>query len=256
MEVLGLDIGGSGIKGAVVNVDTGELVSPRFRLPTPEKAKPADVADVVNDIVQHFEWHSIMGCGFPTILHNGVSYSAANIHKSWIGKNAAELFTRITGCPTYMVNDADAAGIAEMAFGAGRSQQKGVVLMLTIGTGIGSAIFVDGHLLPNTEFGHVQIRGKDAEHRASDAVRQHKKLEWRDWAERFQEFLTTMENLMWPDLVIIGGGISKQSEDFFPYLKLRAKIVPAQLLNQAGVVGAALYAVKKNEEVATTLTPG
>jgi polyphosphate glucokinase len=249
MEVLGLDIGGSGIKGAVVNVDTGELVTPRFRLPTPEKAKPADVAEVVNELVRHFEWNNLMGCGFPAILQDGVAFSAANIHKSWIGKNAAELFTKTTGCKTYMVNDADAAGMAEMAFGAGKDHQRGVVLMLTIGTGIGSAIFVDGRLLPNTEFGHLQIRGKDAEHRSSDAVRQRKKLKWSDWAERFQEFLSTMENLIWPDLVIIGGGVSKQSEDFFPYLKMRAKIVPAQLLNQAGVIGAAVYAAKRNEEL-------
>ncbi|MHC1784544.1 MAG: polyphosphate--glucose phosphotransferase [Anaerolineaceae bacterium] len=256
MEVLGLDIGGSGIKGAVVNIDNGELVTPRYRLPTPEKARPADVADVVNDIVMHFEWQNIMGCGFPTIIHDGVSFSAANIHKSWIGKNAAELFTRRSGCTTYVVNDADAAGLAEMTFGAGRNQQKGVVLMLTIGTGIGSAIFVDGRLLPNTEFGHLQIRGKDAEHRASDAIRQHKKLSWKDWAERFQEFLTSMENLMWPDLVIIGGGISKQYEDFFPYFKMRAKIVPAQLLNQAGVVGAAVYAARRHEEDGTPISAG
>jgi polyphosphate glucokinase len=256
MEVLGLDIGGSGIKGAVVNIDNGELVTPRYRLPTPEKARPGDVADVVKDIVNHFEWHALMGCGFPAVLRDGVAYTAANISKSWIGKNAAELFTRMSGCTTYMVNDADAAGMAEMSFGAGRNQQKGVVLMLTIGTGIGTAIFVDGRLLPNTELGHIEIRGKEAEHRASDAVRQHKKLDWEDWAARFQEYLTTMENLLYPDLIIIGGGVSKQHEDFFPYLKLRAKIVPAQLLNQAGVVGAAVYAAKKNEELAVPVTPG
>jgi polyphosphate glucokinase len=256
MEVLGLDIGGSGIKGAVVNVETGELVTPRFRLPTPEKAKPSDVADVVNEMVSHFEWQNVIGCGFPAIIHDGVAFSAANVHKSWIGKNAADLITKKSGCPTYVVNDADAAGLAEMTFGAGRSQQSGVVLMLTIGTGIGSAIFVDGRLLPNTEFGHIQIRGKDAEHRASDAVRQHKKLSWKDWGERFQEYLATMERLMWPDLVIIGGGISKQHEDFFPYFNMRARIVPAQLLNQAGIVGAAVFAAARHDDDGAPLRTG
>ncbi len=245
MEILGVDVGGSGIKAAPVNIETGEMTAQRFRLPTPEGATPAQVAEVVRQQVDHFAWSGPIGCGFPAVVHQGVLFSAANIAKEWIGVNGENLLSNITGCPVYLVNDADAAGMAEMRFGAGRNLSKGVVVMLTLGTGIGSAVFVDGKLLPNTEFGHLEIRGKDAERRAADAARQRKNLSWQAWSERLQEYLSTLEKLIWPDVIIIGGGVSKEADKFLPYLKIRARIIPAQLLNQAGIVGAAVYAQSK-----------
>jgi polyphosphate glucokinase len=247
MAILGIDIGGSGIKGALVDIETGEMVSDRFRLPTPELAKPDDVADVVQQVVQHFDYHGPLGAGFPSVILHGVVYTAANIHESWIGVNAEELFTRKTGCKSFVVNDADAAGVAEMSFGVGKGYGKGVVLFLTLGTGIGSAIFIDGKLLPNTEFGHLEVRGKDAEKRASDAARKRKELSWAEWGLRLQEVLAKMEALIWPDLIVLGGGISKEWENFIPHLHLRAEIIPAELLNQAGIVGAAMYAWQQSQ---------
>ena len=248
MGVMGVDIGGSGIKGCLVDVEKGELETPRFRLDTPDGAKPDEMAEVVRQVVSHFDYKGPVGYGFPAVILHGVAYTAANIDKSWIGLDAAELFKGFTKCPAYVLNDADAAGIAEMKFGVGKDFPKGVVLMLTLGTGIGSAIFLDGKLVPNLEFGHLQIRGKDAEHRASDAARQRKDMSWEKWAERLQEYLSTIESLIWPDVVILGGGVSKEWQKFMPFLKLRAKILPAQLLNQAGMIGAALYADEKSKE--------
>ncbi len=242
MAILGIDIGGSGIKGALVDVETGQLLTERRRLPTPEKAKPNDVAEVVRELVRYFDYTGAIGCGFPAVVQHGVARTAANVHQNWIGTNIDELLGRVTGCKTYTLNDADAAGIAEMNFGAGCNAQKGVVIVVTLGTGIGTAIFSDGHLVPNTELGHMKIRGKDAEARASDAARQRKEMSWKKYAARLQEYLGEMENLLWPDLFIIGGGVSKRADEFFPLLKIRTKIVPAQLLNQAGIVGAAVYA--------------
>lgn len=243
MEILGIDIGGSGIKGAPVNTETGELAAPRFRIPTPIPAKPRPVAAVVAEIVKHFEYQGPVGCGFPAVVRDGVTMTAANVHPRWIEKKASALFSEKTGCPVVVVNDADAAGLAEMAFGAGKDQ-NGVVLMITIGTGLGSALFVDGKLVPNTEFGHLKIRGKDAELRASDAVRQEKMLTWKAWAKRFDEFLVTMEKLFWPDLIILGGGVSKKAEKFIPLLTVQTRVVPAQLLNDAGIIGSAMAALK------------
>jgi polyphosphate glucokinase len=180
------------------------------------------------------------------VVRAGKCITAANIHDNWIGVNIANLFTNATNCKTIVVNDADAAGLAEMRFGAGKDFSRGVVLMITLGTGIGTAIFVDGHLLPNTELGHIEIRGKDAERRASDATRQNKELSWRAWGERLNEYLQTMERLIWPDLIIIGGGVSKDYPRFFPYLETQARITPARLLNNAGIVGAALAAYEAN----------
>jgi polyphosphate glucokinase len=247
MGILGIDIGGSGIKGCLVNVELGQLETPRFRLDTPPGAKPDEMAAVVREIVSHFDYKGPVGYGFPSVVLNGKVYTAANIDKSWIGLDAAGLFSGFTKCPAYVLNDADAAGIAEMKFGVGKDYPKGVVLMLTLGTGIGSAIFLDGKLVPNLEFGHLEIRGKDAEERASDAARQRKDLSWEKWAERLQEYLSTAERLIWPDVVVLGGGISKEWQKFTPFLKLRAKILPAQLLNQAGMIGAALYADEKSK---------
>lgn len=242
MAVMGIDVGGSGIKGAPVDLVTGELLAERFRLPTPEKAKPDDVAETVAEVVKHFEWTGAVGVGFPAVIRHGIAHSAANVHKSWIDTNTEDLFTNKAGVPTFVLNDADAAGLAEMKFGIGRERSRGVVIMITLGTGLGTALFVDGKLVPNTEFGHLIIRGKDAERRASDAARQKKELSWEEWAERLTEYLNYLETLFWPDLFILGGGISKMSQKYIPLLRLKTEVVPATLLNQAGIVGAALYA--------------
>jgi polyphosphate glucokinase len=241
MEILGIDIGGSGIKGAPVDTESGSLLAPRFRLPTPTPPKPRSMADAVSEVTRHFDWHGPVGCGFPASLRHGVALTAANINKKWIGTNAAALFAGSTGCPVVVINDADAAGLAEMTFGAG-CDRKGVVFIVTIGTGLGTALFTDGHLLPNTDLGHIEINGKDAELTASDAARKRLKLSWEDWAVYFNEYLTRLEKLFFPDLFILGGGASKKSERFMPYLTVQAEVVVAQLLNDAGIVGAALAA--------------
>ena len=242
MHILGIDIGGSGIKGAPVDTETGQLLADRIRIKTPPKGEPEPVADVVNQIAQSFNWKGPIGIGFPAPIKGGVALMAANVSKRWVNTNADALFTKITGCDCTMINDADAAGLAEMTFGAGRGQ-PGTVIMLTLGTGIGSAIFFHGQLLPNTEFGHLEIDGEDAESRASDAARQQDDLSWKKYAKRLDIYLTTMERLFWPNLFIIGGGISKESEKFLPLLTIETDIVPAELFNEAGIVGAALGAL-------------
>jgi polyphosphate glucokinase len=242
MEILGIDVGGSALKGAVVNVDSGEMVTDRIRIPTPDGAKPADMALVAGEIVKQLNWKGPIGCGFPAVIKKGVAYSAANIDSSWIGTNVSQAFSKTSNCPVYTANDADVAGVAEMAFGAGKEYGNGSVLFLTLGTGIGTAIFFEGHLFPNTEFGHIEMRGRDAEKRASAAQRTEKKLSYEQWAERLQEYLEKMEKLLSPDVVILGGGISKDSDKFLHYIHIRAKVIPATLLNQAGIVGAAMYA--------------
>ena len=247
MVVMGIDVGGSGIKGVPVNIETGELVGERFRLPTPDEAKPEDVADTIVEVVKNFNWSGPVGVGFPAVVRNGIVYTAANIHESWIGTNIEELLGQKTGCPVFVLNAADAAGIAEIKFGIGKRYPKGVVMMITIGTGLGTALFVDGKLVPNTELGHIEIRGKEAEARASDAARQRKDMSWEEWGKKFNEYLDRMERLFWPDLFVLGGGTSKSFEKFQPYLQLHTEVVPAELLNQAGIVGAALYAGMKSE---------
>jgi polyphosphate glucokinase len=241
MQILGIDIGGSGVKGAPVDLINGKLATDRFRIPTPQPSKPEPVAKVVAQIARHFDWNGPIGCTFPAIISHGVIKSAANVDQGWIGVNAPALFRETTGCPVRVLNDADAAGVAEIEFGAGRGRM-GTVIMLTLGTGIGSAVFVDGILVPNTEFGHIEVRGKDAEHRASDRIRKEEDLSWKAWAKRLNEFLNRMEFLFSPDLFIIGGGVSKKHEKFFKYLDLETEIVPAQLRNEAGIVGAAMAA--------------
>ncbi len=238
-EILGIDIGGSGIKGAPVDVDSGSLLAPRFRVRTPNPAKPRPVAETVGEIARHFAWSGPIGCGFPAVVQSGVVRSAANIHDKWIGVDAKTLFSEACGYPVTVINDADAAGLAEMTFGAGQGR-KGVVLLITIGTGLGSALFTDGHLVPNTELGHIEIDGEDAEQRASDAARQREKLSWKRWGKRFNIYLGALEHLFSPDLFILGGGISKDYEKFIPLLNLRAEVQPARLLNEAGIIGAAL----------------
>jgi len=241
MQILGIDVGGSGIKGAPVDIATGELTAERLRIKTPKGAEPEPVADVVAEIAKSFNWSGPIGIGFPAPIKAGVAMMAANVSEKWVGTNADDLFTRITGCDCTMINDADAAGLAEMEFGAGRGQ-PGTVIMITLGTGIGTAIFHRGKLVPNTEFGHLDMKGRDAEHRASDAVRQLEDLSWKKYAKRLDKYLVEMEKLFWPDLFIVGGGISKKSDKYIPLLTINTPVITAQFMNEAGIVGAALAA--------------
>jgi len=243
MNTLGIDVGGSGIKGAPVNIETGELIAERFRLPTPKSGKPKAMAKVVAEITQHFEWQGPVGMGFPAALQNGVALTAANVHKSWIGTNASKLFSDMSGCPVKVINDADAAGLAEMHFGVGRDCM-GTVLVVTIGTGLGTAVFTRGVLLPNTELGHIEIDGMDAEYNASDAARKRENMSWMEWGVKFNRYLDALERLIYPELIILGGGGAKKMERFQAALNLRAKVVPAEFLNEAGIVGAALAAIE------------
>lgn len=234
----GIDIGGTGIKGALVDLDVGALAGERVRIPTPQPATVPAVLDTVAAVVERAGWVGPVGCTFPGIIRHGVVGSAANVDDSWIGTDlAAELSTRL-GHRATVLNDADAAGIAEMRFGAGRDKQ-GVVLIATLGTGIGTALFVDGTLVPNTEFGHVELDGYDAEKRAAASIKENEGLSYKVWSKRLQRYFSHLELLLSPDLIIVGGGISKKSEKFLPRLELQAPIVPAQLLNQSGIVGAA-----------------
>ncbi len=243
MEVLGIDIGGSGIKGAPVDVGKGVLTHERFRIPTPEPSTPDAVGDVVAEIVKHFAWKGPVGCTFPAIVQHGVTHSAANVDPGWMHFDAEPFLRQKTSCPLRLVNDADAAGLAEASFGAAKGV-PGVVMVLTFGTGIGSALLMDGKRGPNFELGHLEIRGKDAETRASDLARAQRDLSWSKWAKRVNEFLARLELYFSPDLFVIGGGVSKNYAKFGGYLQAeRAKIVPAQLLNEAGIVGAAMAAV-------------
>ena len=239
MDVLGIDIGGSGVKGAVVDTVTGEMKTERHRIPTPQPATPQAIAETVAELVQHFGWTGPIGCGFPAAIRRGEVLTASNIHPSWIGTNAEILFSEATHCPVTVVNDADVAAIAEMRLGAGKDH-VGVVLVITLGTGIGTAIFVNSVLLPNTELGHIEIKGHDAESRAADSAREREELKWPEWAKRVDEYLLKMEALFWPDLIIVGGGVSKKHQKFLPFLTIRTPIVPAKLLNEAGIIGAAI----------------
>ena len=243
MEMLGVDIGGSGIKGAIVDTNTGEFVSERLRIETPQPAEPEPIAQVVGQIAKSFAWLGAIGCTFPAVVQHGVTKTAANVHDDWIDADARSILQQHTGNPVLVLNDADAAGIAEMEFGAGRNQQ-GLVVILTLGTGVGSAFFINGVLIPNTEFGHLIIRGKDAELRTSDRARQANGYSWEKWGKLLTEHMQHIEVLFTPDLFIIGGGISKKFESFAPFIACKTKIVPAQLRNRAGIVGAALAAAK------------
>jgi polyphosphate glucokinase len=242
MQAFGIDIGGTGIKGAPVDLATGQLVTDRKKIATPRPATPEAVKEVVKELAQSFGWTGVVGATFPGVVVNGTIRTAANVDKSWIGTDAASLFGKAIGADVAVLNDADAAGIAEMTFGAGVGV-KGTVLMLTFGTGVGSALFVDGVLVPNTEFGHIEIRGKDAEKRASERGKTDHGWGWKDWTERVSEYLQHIEALLSPGLIIVGGGISKESEKWVPLLTgVQAKIVPAALHNDAGIVGAAMAA--------------
>lgn len=243
MAVLGIDIGGSGIKGAPVDVLTGEFLADRIRIPTPEPGTPEQVIEVVRRITNEFDCGGKIGAGFPGVVRRGVIQTAANVSEEWVGKDLAGMIESVTGCQTVVLNDADAAGLAEMRFGQGRQFEDDYVLFLTIGTGIGSAFFVKQELWPNSELGHLQIRGKDAEHRAGDCVRREKDLSWKQWGKRLREVLQAYDFLFSPDAIIIGGGVSKKFHKFGKYLThINAQVLPAELLNQAGIVGAAIAA--------------
>ncbi len=239
-HVLGIDIGGTGIKAAPVDTATGELIAERQKLETPRPATPEAVVDVVAQLVRAFDWTGPAGVTFPGVVVNGFIQTAANLDQAWIGVDAVKIFEAGTRLAVTVLNDADAAGVAEMRFGAGKGV-GGTVLLLTFGTGIGSALFTDGVLVPNTEFGHVEIRGKDAERRASELVREEHDLSWGAWAGRVDEYLSHVQALLSPGLIIVGGGVSRKADKFLPLLTgLRTKVVPAALLNEAGIVGAAM----------------
>ncbi|GIF14285.1 polyphosphate--glucose phosphotransferase [Actinoplanes teichomyceticus] len=241
MTILGIDIGGSGVKGAPVDTVRGELLDERYRVPTPQPADVDRVVDAVAEVAGRFDGYDRVGVTFPGVVVDGVTRTAANVHGSWIGAPAARLFTERLGRPVTVLNDADAAGAAEVAFGAGRDQ-SGLIMMVTLGTGIGTALFLDGVLLPNTELGHLEIDGRDAELLASDRVREAEDLSWEKWAHRVSKYLRHVEMLLSPRLFIIGGGVSKKSEKFFPLLEVGTPIVAATLLNNAGIIGAAVSA--------------
>jgi polyphosphate glucokinase len=242
MHVLGIDIGGTGIKAAPVDVATGTLLAERRKIATPRPATPEAVTEVVRELASSFKWSGVTGATFPGVVTSGTVRTAANVDHAWIGTDAVKLFGKAVGAEVSVLNDADAAGIAEMTFGEGKGE-RGTVLMLTFGTGVGSALFSGGLLVPNTEFGHIEIRGKDAEKRASERAKLDHDWGWKDWASRVDEYLQRVEALLSPDLIIVGGGISKESEKWVPLLTgIRARIVPAALQNEAGIIGAAMAA--------------
>ena len=241
-NVFGLDIGGSGIKGAPVDLSRGELVGERVRLVTPAGAKVDEIAKTANEVVASFGYSGLAGAAFPAVIVDGHACTASNVDTGWIGTDVASTLSDATGCDVRALNDADAAGLAEMRYGAGRDV-TGTVALLTLGTGIGSALFLDGKLIPNTELGHLEIDGHDAELKTAESAREREDLTWEHWAKRLSKYLRHFEALLWPDLFIIGGGVSKKADKFVPLLDgVRTKLVVAQLQNDAGIIGAALWA--------------
>ena len=240
-RAIGVDIGGTGIKGAVVDMQAGAMATERVRILTPKPATPDRVVEVVVELLDQIGEPGAVGVTMPSVVVDGVIHTAANIDQEWLGVDADALFQNATGRPVGVVNDADAAGIAEVRFGAGRDR-KGVVVLITLGTGIGSAVFVDGVLVPNTELGHLPLHGADAEDWAAESIREEDDLSWKSWAHRVEQYLTLVDRLLWPQLIILGGGVSKKSDKFLPHIKVRTEVVPAQLHNDAGIVGAALFA--------------
>ncbi len=239
MTVLGIDIGGSGVKGAPVDVGAGALADERYRLETPRPATPDAVVAVLAEVAGRWPGTEPVGVTFPGVVRRGVIGTAANLHPDWVGVDAAALFAEATGRPATVLNDADAAGIAEVAFGVARGV-AGVVLLVTFGTGIGTALFLDGRLVPNTELGHLELNGADAELHAADRIRDEQKLSWEAWASRVQDYLRLVERLLTPDLIVVGGGVSKKADRFLPHVRIDTRVVPALLQNNAGIVGAAM----------------
>jgi polyphosphate glucokinase len=246
-QAFGIDIGGSGIKGAVVHTATGELATARVRIVTPQPSTPDSVAAVVARLTRQAEWHGVIGATFPAVVQHGVARSAANVDHSWIGTDVDAVFTKATDQDVIVLNDADAAGIAEARFGAARDV-AGVVILLTFGTGIGSALLLDGTLVPNTELGHLELDGHDAEKRAAASVREDSKMSYKDWSKRVQKYMAHVERLFTPDLFVVGGGVSKDADKWVPRLDLHTPVKPAELLNDAGIVGAAIAAGEKHSE--------
>ncbi len=245
MTLLGIDIGGSGMKGALVDTITGELLTERFRIPTPESRKPKEMAEVFAEIVKHFNYKGPIGCGFPTIIKNGICKANGNLSKKWLGVNAEELFSDFTGLPVTVINDADAAGYATMNYGVGKGK-KGLVVMITIGTGLGSGVFWNGELLPNFELGQIPYKKHDKfEHYAAASIKEKEKLSYKKWGKRFNKFLEYLDLIIAPDLIIIGGGTSKDFAEFKDYIKIETPVVAAQLENYAGIIGAATAAYKR-----------
>lgn len=243
---VGVDIGGTGIKAALVDVKAGELVGERLRVETPPGGRPEDIAEVVRNLIETLDPKGVaksVGICFPAVVQHGVTLSAANVSKEWINLHADKLFTKVVGREVYLINDADAAGVAEMKFGAGR-KESGLAILTTLGTGIGTALFINGELVPNTELGHLEIDGVDYETKAAFSAKERENLDWDQWAERLQRYYSKLEALFTPDLFIVGGGVSKEHEFFLPLLKLKTPIVPAVLKNNAGIIGAARVASK------------
>lgn len=242
MNILGIDVGASGVKGALVNLEKGQLSGERYRVPTPQPSTPKAMAGAFAEIVRFFDYKGPVGCGFPAIVKNGTAHSAANIDKSWIGTDIQKVFGEACGNPVFATNDADAAGVAEMRFGMGRNE-SGLVFLITIGTGLGTALFYKGELIPNTELGHlIWKHGRVAEQYCSSGARSRLKISRKEWANRFNEYLQHLELLFSPDLFILGGGESKFFEQFKDQLQTKARVLPAKLLNNAGIIGAASYA--------------
>ncbi|HZZ18503.1 MAG TPA: ROK family protein [Opitutaceae bacterium] len=240
MKVLGIDIGGSAIKGAPVDTATGRLLGDRFRIETPLRLSPNEMADAAAMVAAHFRWKGPVGIGFPGVIHGNTILTSANLDKKFIGCDGIGLFSKAVGTTVALTNDAAAAGLAEMHFGAGKDF-PGKALMLTLGTGVGSVLFFRGELFP-CELGHLQMHGRDAEKRVAASVKQRKDLSWKEWGTRLGKYVRVLENVLWPELIIIGGGVSAKHDKFFKYVKSRARIVPAEFLNEAGIVGAALWA--------------
>ncbi len=238
----GVDVGGSGIKGAVVDLDTGRLVTDRYKVATPQPSTPAAVAATVAEIVRRFRWEGPIGCAFPAAVTNGVARTAANVDSSWIDTNVEEVLGTATGARVAAVNDADAAGVAESAYGVARGHD-GLVVLTTLGTGIGSALIHRGVLVPNSELGHLSVDGHDAETRASAGARDREKLSWEHWARRLERYYQVLEDYLWPDLLVVGGGVSRRADRFLPLIHIRTPIVAAALHNEAGIVGSALLSL-------------
>lgn len=249
MEILGIDIGGSGMKGAIVDVETGKMLTKRFRIPTPPSRKPQEMAEVISKIIAHFDYKGPVGCGFPTVIKNGICKSTGNLHKKWKDVAVDKLFSEVSGHSVTVVNDADAAGYAEMNYGSG-IEKKGFVVMITIGTGLGSGAFFNGKLIPNFELGQIPYKKyQKIELWAAASAKEREALSYEKWGKRFNKFLKYVELIIAPDLMIIGGGTSKHFNEFKDAITVETPVIQAQLLNHAGIIGAATAAVKKQEGV-------
>ena len=243
-SLLGIDVGASGIKGAIVDLETGEFIGKRFRVPMPEPSTPENAAQAILEIVKNFDYKGIIGVGFPSVVKNGIAMTAANLDSAWIGCNIETVIGQATGCRVIALNDADAAGMAEMRFGIGKGKM-GTVVLITIGTGLGSAVFTDGHLLRNTEFGHFLMKKNlIAEKYAADSIRKSEGLSWKKWGKRFNDYLERVELYLQPTLILLGGGSSKYFDEYKDQFTIATVVMPAQLLNSAGIIGAAIYAAE------------